>query len=269
MDPLIMYYIPCIYILRSTIFDSHYPVITCGMIATELAVALTLRQSLYLVCCYYCRAAIWRRQHHGGKRHMPAWWHIFDYGNWLTIILVWFDDDVFLMRAASLDEDGIDLAMPFIRMARPFTWHCDLGRYHLFYDCIDLMMTFDVTMALIDIYVAMTLLRRWHVLTLAFFRRWRLFDDDNCFDDGTIFSPRVSKVRHQEHSMAVDFWGLGVLIYELSHGTSPFQGDLLQKYSWTSISNTCTFWKLLFWVGLKFSSVKRDVSEIISVLIER
>ena len=25
--------------------------------------------------------------------------------------------------------------------------------------------------------------------------------------------------------MAVDFWGLGVLIYELSYGTSPFQGD--------------------------------------------
>ncbi|CAM9424755.1 unnamed protein product, partial [Laminaria digitata] len=33
------------------------------------------------------------------------------------------------------------------------------------------------------------------------------------------------QVRHQEHSMAVDFWGLGVLIYELSYGTSPFQAD--------------------------------------------
>ena len=27
--------------------------------------------------------------------------------------------------------------------------------------------------------------------------------------------------------MAVDFWGLGVLIYELSYGTSPFQGVFL------------------------------------------
>ncbi|CAM9116929.1 unnamed protein product [Ectocarpus sp. 12 AP-2014] len=33
------------------------------------------------------------------------------------------------------------------------------------------------------------------------------------------------QVRHQEHSKAVDFWGLGVLIYELSYGTSPFQAD--------------------------------------------
>lgn len=34
------------------------------------------------------------------------------------------------------------------------------------------------------------------------------------------------KVRHQEHSKAVDFWGMGVLIYELSYGKSPFQGNL-------------------------------------------
>ncbi|CAM9229051.1 unnamed protein product, partial [Hapterophycus canaliculatus] len=33
------------------------------------------------------------------------------------------------------------------------------------------------------------------------------------------------QVRHQEHSKAVDFWGLGVLIYELSYGKSPFQAD--------------------------------------------
>ncbi|CAM9579284.1 unnamed protein product [Pylaiella littoralis] len=33
------------------------------------------------------------------------------------------------------------------------------------------------------------------------------------------------QVRHQESSKAVDFWGLGVLIYELSYGKSPFQAD--------------------------------------------
>ncbi|CAM9525876.1 unnamed protein product [Discosporangium mesarthrocarpum] len=33
------------------------------------------------------------------------------------------------------------------------------------------------------------------------------------------------QVRHQGHSRAVDFWGLGVLIYELSHGKSPFAAE--------------------------------------------
>ncbi|CAM9552261.1 unnamed protein product [Sphacelaria rigidula] len=33
------------------------------------------------------------------------------------------------------------------------------------------------------------------------------------------------QVRHQSYSKAVDFWGLGILIYELSHGKSPFTAD--------------------------------------------
>ncbi|CAM9419992.1 unnamed protein product [Ascophyllum nodosum] len=37
------------------------------------------------------------------------------------------------------------------------------------------------------------------------------------------FAPE--QVRHQGHSKAVDFWGLGVLVYELCHGKSPFAAD--------------------------------------------
>lgn len=33
------------------------------------------------------------------------------------------------------------------------------------------------------------------------------------------------QVRHQSYTRAVDFWGLGILVYELSHGKSPFAAD--------------------------------------------
>lgn len=140
-------------------------------------------------------------------------WHCCDDSFYWTTFMWWwkiFDeyllDDTYI--CIFLCDDGIGLNMALMR------------RWHLLDDTY-----------ICDDGIALAVAFIWHQ-HFVFFDGFYYFcwQWHFCYDDIRLtMTPyihlfRVPKVRHQEHSMAVDFWGLGVLIYELSYGTSPFQG---------------------------------------------
>lgn len=163
-----------------------------------------------------------------------------------------FDDDAHLTMALSSADWFGDDSRVFFALVVFYVMHlCVMAFFHdgsrhltktLSFDdgnIIDTNITWWCVLAWLLISLTITASLKYHNTfgmwcSVAW---WHWFDVDTSIHifDGVISLMTAQcfivsaclKVRHQEHSMAVDFWGLGVLIYELSYGTSPFQGVFL------------------------------------------